>query len=553
MKIEQVGIENFKSIYSVELSDLPNLVILIGKNSSGKSNVIDALALLFAEFGAEVDRDLGDLATFQHLFSHYTLQPDRVPAINAIMTFTAEEWSNILSVDLNVARKFEDTRLFVEKALVVNEMRVHWMTLSIYLGESIIVSDGNIESDNLSVFPNSLADMEFEPVEIISNELIGRLAELLKSNFQVILTTENHRSWLDKFLPRPTIIDDEHHRSLWEASQSSGNSRLSWTRLARQFERISANEQRPVGVASSIQMEEGALTVPIGMTGEGSQATLRLIDQLERTSEIVAIEEPETHLHPGRIKQIGEFLKYKTGRGKQIFVCTHSPFLVDQSALSNVFVVKKDGSETNVASLGNTEDLRTMLVDIGMRPSDILFSNAILLVEGPSDEIFLNGLSNVIERPLVETYTKIIGVGGYPRGKRKIEFWAEVGKEAGLPLYLILDKDAESEADSAVNKNLISRERCLILQNGNLEDCYPLHLLEKAVSNLFDISIDNSTATANRVAEIKKKLSSKGKRNEWKPLLAEEILRTITRADIESEMRDIADFVRKIDREVGEN
>ena len=61
-------------------------------------------------------------------------------------------------------------------------------------------------------------------------------------------------------------------------------------------------------MASSIQMEESNVTVPLGMTGEGSQAVLRLIDQLERGSPVMAIEEPETHLHPALVKRIGQLL-----------------------------------------------------------------------------------------------------------------------------------------------------------------------------------------------------------------------------------------------------
>ena len=109
--------------------------------------------------------------------------------------------------------------------------------------------------------------------------------------------------------------------------------------MAHEFEQIAPNEQRPVGVASSIQMEEGTLTVPIGMTGEGSQATLRLIDQLHRGPPIMAIEEPETHLHPTLIKQVGQVLAAMAKEGRQLFVCTHSPFLVEQSSFDSFYVV----------------------------------------------------------------------------------------------------------------------------------------------------------------------------------------------------------------------
>ena len=146
----------------------------------------------------------------------------------------------------------------------------------------------------------------------------------MRSSFQVIHTTANPRSWANRFSERPTILEPEHVNDLWNLSQSKGTRRQQWTRLVQQYGGIAPNEQRPAGVASSIQMEEDTRSVAIGMTGEGSQAMLRLIDQLDRGPQIMAIEEPETHLHPALVKQIGQLLAVKANEGKQLFICTHS-------------------------------------------------------------------------------------------------------------------------------------------------------------------------------------------------------------------------------------
>ena len=154
----------------------------------------------------------------------------------------------------------------------------------------------------------------------------------------------------------------------------------------------------------------------------------------------MAIEEPETHLHPALIKQMGNLLAEATNEGKPLFVCTHSPFLVEQSALNSFFVVKKSIDGTNVSQMQGKEDLRNLLYSIGIRPSDILFCNAILLVEDWQRVIPFNAISNKINAPLAERHVQIIRANGKSRGKYKIEFWSEVGREAGIPLYLILDR-----------------------------------------------------------------------------------------------------------------
>ena len=43
MKISYLRIRNFKSIRDLEINELENALILVGKNNTGKTNVIDAI------------------------------------------------------------------------------------------------------------------------------------------------------------------------------------------------------------------------------------------------------------------------------------------------------------------------------------------------------------------------------------------------------------------------------------------------------------------------------------------------------------------------------
>lgn len=501
MRVKNLRIRNFKSLVDVELSNLPNLVILIGRNSSGKSNVLDALALLLTE----PERQLGTLDDYHHLFPNHNTGIIPSPEITCTITLSPNEWVSLIGVNEQAAKGIEDVEILIAKKITINEGVAHWTNFTIHFGKIACVENGEILEPTtvLERFPDD-DGIPFS-ISLDTGTLLSQLEKSLKEGFRVVHTTENSRSWSDGFSERPSIVANEHENALWELSQSPGSRRARWTTLTKRYEEIAPNEQRPVGVASSIRMEEGTLTIPLGMTGEGSQAMLRLMDQLEDESPIIAIEEPETHLHPGLVKQVGNLLKEKANYGNQFFVCTHSPFLIEQSSLDNVYVVKKESSGTAIHSIGDLEGLRDTLLDLGMRPSDILFCNAILLVEGLSDEIFFNGLSNRINSPLVETYVKFIRAGGYPSGRHKIEFWAEVGRDASLPLYLILDKDAQNEVDKAVSKGLIAEEQCLILQKGNLEDHYPWSLLGKATSTLFDITIDDAIPIDTRGQELKKR------------------------------------------------
>jgi predicted ATP-dependent endonuclease of OLD family len=69
---------------------------------------------------------------------------------------------------------------------------------------------------------------------------------------------------------------------------------------------------------------------------------------------------------------------------------------------SNVFHVTNDGVQTRVKAVLTKEDQRRSLDDLGYLASDILQSNAIIWVEGPSDRIYLNHWISAVNPELVE-------------------------------------------------------------------------------------------------------------------------------------------------------
>ncbi len=556
MKIKHLRIRNFTSLVDVQLLDLPELVILIGKNSSGKSNLTDALTLFFAEFGSDFVRDLGDLENFQHLFPQNDVQVSPPPELSVSIALAPEEFDFLFGLDEGSWVEIEilkEAYISLTKRIIANAGRVYWITSQILVvaaeeGYFELVEDGEVSKHNV------LAEMLVgEPPDDEASWIAGvlsRLANLLGSNIQGINANDSSLSWTDRFTERPSIIQDDHLNELWWLSQSKASQRKPWAEVSRQFEKLAPNEQRPVGISDSVQMQEGLSTFPVGMTGEGSQAMLRLIDRLVRSPQIITVEEPETRLHPALAKKAGRLLAESARNGKQIFVSTHSPFLVDRSAPENIFVVKNEGTGTQISPMG-TQGLKSILFDIGVRPSDVLFCDAILLVEGLADENFFEILSNKIGVPLAGRNVKVIKANGKSRGKFKIEFWSEVGREAGIPLYVLLDKSAREEANAAISKAQLTEGNCLILPEGDLEDCYPWHALQLALYNQFGIRSEDPIPTGGRAKSLSKLLRSQAIGNSWKPALAEEVAELTTRDQAESELAQVVGFLRKIFNELG--
>ena len=54
MKLKKIHIKNFKSLKDVEIDDIGDLNIFIGKNNSGKSNIFEAIKI-FRSIGKSLD------------------------------------------------------------------------------------------------------------------------------------------------------------------------------------------------------------------------------------------------------------------------------------------------------------------------------------------------------------------------------------------------------------------------------------------------------------------------------------------------------------------
>ena len=64
MRIGYLHIKNFKSIKDLELTDIDDALILVGRNNSGKSNVLDAVRAVAGDYSVSAEdfhEDVGNI------------------------------------------------------------------------------------------------------------------------------------------------------------------------------------------------------------------------------------------------------------------------------------------------------------------------------------------------------------------------------------------------------------------------------------------------------------------------------------------------------------
>lgn len=188
---------------------------------------------------------------------------------------------------------------------------------------------------------------------------------------------------------------------------------------------------------------------------------------------ILAIEEPEAHLHPSMQYKFLKFLQDNQKKEvRQIFLTTHSPNITAAVDLDNIIVFSVDiKNKLNIGYPGKVFDetpdgkKSKAYVErfLDATKSDMLFAKGVIFVEGITEQLLIPVFAERIEKDLIGNHISIINVGG-----RHFEHFLKMFQCGGGRRYTIAKKvvcitDLDPQRKEK-NKNI------------NFSNCYPFEL-----------------------------------------------------------------------------
>jgi len=293
-------------------------------------------------------------------------------------------------------------------------------------------------------------------------------------------------------------------------------------------------------------IEDEWQSLPFSHHGGGDQAVLALLKRVFEGPDIIALEEPEAHLHPVLARRLFDYLKRATPE-QQIFVTTHSPIMMDKSSRENNWLLEiKSNGSSSPRRLETDDDVRLVQAQLGCVPSDAYGKDVVLFVEGGTEsEVAFPIWAQKLDRPFPDNFG-VIRLGGKDRLLESLRIWLGIVKNSPVHWLVALDADAGTTRQKVVKELGVAAKSIRLMSWRGLEDTYPVALIVSAIQSLFPgpALTEGDIPARNRSAFIQTFLQENGVNQPWKLPLSSYVAAQMTSDDIPA---DFVELLNEID------
>lgn len=442
-RINKLTIKNYRSIGKEIAIEFPENkpVVFIGENNSGKTNIVRALNILLGEFHPKY------IVFEDHDFYNRN--------INNEIEIQCEVSNFNTKLGINSEYECKGFKLAIKKG-----EQNQYIAIQNDDRENKYIKD-ELRNELTTILIESSSNLSYQLSYSSKNTLLSKVT---KAFHEKLTTYEEKVNKLKELYTK--IIDvfnevEEFKNFRNEISSITGEFIKNMTyRLDIDF---SAYDPSNYFKNLRVQPKENNETRNFEELGTGQQQILALSFGFAYAKNfkkglIFIIDEPEIHLHPLAQKWLAKNLFKMSNEGLQVIITTHSPYFINLQYLDGIYLTKKDNNSTIILNT-NAEKLSQYCQDKGASKtnketiipfysknatSNILkgfFSNKIILVEGPTEELTLPIYFEKVGFDLLRENIEIINVNG----KGELAKWWRFFTHYNISVYVIFDNDIKND------------------------------------------------------------------------------------------------------------
>lgn len=395
MQIESLHIRNFKSIRELEIKDIESALILVGKNNTGKTVVLDAIRAVTGNYIARetdfnekrqnieiamvlelTEEDLYQFHTRGAVSSFKRYETWKHDFCEKLPCFSGGRLTFCCTINHNGKIRYEDG--FHKNNRYISEIlpKIHFI-------------DTN---RNLTSFQEDLlmSQRSEELIALRSNVCMFDTARICNHCFSCIgLINQKKPEELQLYETARLLEYKMYQLNLNEFSQKvNENYRKNGGAQEIRYA-LSCNMDKMFGVEVNAWHEELGNLSPVDQLGNGMKSIYMLslletyIEDEKRIPSIIMVEYPELFLHPSLQKAASRIL-YRLSRKNQVIFTTHSPNMVANFTKGQICQIVLDEGGYSVAH--QNTDIDDILNDLGYSANDFLNVDFVFIVEGKQDK-----------------------------------------------------------------------------------------------------------------------------------------------------------------------
>lgn len=379
MKISRMAINNHSRIQDLDL-ELRRHAVIVGANDVGKSSILRMLHLLLGSSTA---------ALYQAVAPADLEDPERPLVVNVMWTDFTDENRRIFPSEISITEDHEREYLWVQMVVEVDPEDDEAVTIRRWFPES--GHERAPSREQLEAFGwrylkatrgASMMEGAHSPVRTLLaaadlgnnedglKETLEKFNEELAGNESVGELLSRVAGHLSRAMPRAVAKEDFTVRSITDPSTDVLQDVTIF--LNRGSDQVSLMEQSD-GVRQLMSMT--------------------LFDLAEGAANVLAIDEPEIHLHPTSQRTAADLL---SGAGNQKIIVTHSPYILHRFEPSEVIAVDRHGKCRQIGNerLSKVEKVRAHWWS--PRLLEALTARFVVLVEGDADRVIVEAVAKCL-------------------------------------------------------------------------------------------------------------------------------------------------------------